>query len=64
MPGMGAASTRLEVEHMEEALDALLTRVRWYTVRRLVIPLRVARAFNAFADQCDKPNTVPWERIP
>lgn len=48
---------------MEEALYALLTRVNWYRTRRKSVPLGLALAFNAFADQCDEPNSGQFTRL-
>lgn len=48
---------------IEEALDALLARVRWYQSRRHRFPLRVALAFNRLCDETNKPNDRPWTRI-
>ena len=49
---------------LEEGLDALLTRVRWYTVRRVPVPTRVAYAFNRLCDILGKPDEAPWTRVP
>ena len=48
---------------LDVALDALLTRVRWYVLRGYRVPAMAASAFNEIADLTDKPHTVPWERI-
>ena len=50
---------------LEEALDALLTRVRWYACRPWTkIPPRTAAAFNRIADVLGKPDRGCWSRIP
>lgn len=56
-------SCLIETDDLEEALDALLARVRWYVVRHKKVPRRLARAFNAFADACEIPNEAPFKRI-
>jgi hypothetical protein len=48
---------------LEEALDALLTRVRWYVSRRHKVPWRTARAFNMFCDVLGKPDEKCWARL-
>lgn len=53
----------IELSILEEALDALLVRVRWYTVRGKAIPTITAVSFNYLADVCGKPDSHPWKRI-
>lgn len=48
---------------LEEALDALLTRVRWYWCRHYPVPHKTASAFNMICDFLGKPDEAPWERI-
>lgn len=48
---------------LEEALDALLARVRWYWSRRYPVPHKTASAFNMICDYLGKPNERPWTRI-
>lgn len=52
-----------DVETLEEALDALLTRVRWYVTRHYEVPKRTRAAFNRLCDVLDKPNEKPWGRF-
>lgn len=49
---------------LDETLDALLTRVRWYVSRHYEVPRRTAVAFNYFADVLGKPNEQPFKRLP
>lgn len=48
---------------LEEAADALLTRVRWYTVRSHPVPAATVRAFNRVADALGLPDGGPWRRL-
>ena len=48
---------------LETALNALLTRVRWYAVRSIRVPTSTALAFNELADALGKPTAPPWGRI-
>lgn len=50
----------------EEALDALLIRVRWYSLRRYgdkSVPERLKLAFNYLCGVLDKPDAPPYRRI-
>jgi len=53
----------LPVIVLDEALDALLTRVRWYTVRGYKIPGETKLAFNSLCDVLER-HGDPWSRIP
>ncbi len=55
--------TRVRCSSLEVALEALLTRVRWYVLRGHRVPAETALAFNEIADLLDKPNTDPWRRV-
>jgi hypothetical protein len=50
---------------LEEALDCVLTRVRWYTVRNRMdsLPEATKLAFNRLCDVLAKPDKPPWRRI-
>jgi hypothetical protein len=48
---------------LEEALDCVLGRVRWYVTRRHVIPEATKRSFNYLCDVLNKPHEAPWTRI-
>jgi hypothetical protein len=50
---------------LEEVLDCLLTRVRWYTLRGYVrsIPESTRLAFNYLCDALNKPDERPWQRL-
>jgi hypothetical protein len=50
---------------VEEALDALLTRIRWYYARghTTASPRATGRAFNYFCDLLDKDHDPPWTRV-
>lgn len=51
---------------LEEALDCVLTRVRWYVARCHAdsdIPESTKLAFNYLCDALNKPHENPWKRI-
>lgn len=48
---------------LEVAADALLTRVRWYTVRSHRVPAPLVRSFNRIADALGLPDSGPWRRL-
>lgn len=48
---------------LEESLEALLLRVRWYTVRHYTIPNQLKLAFNYLCAILAKPDEKPWHRI-
>lgn len=50
---------------LEEALDALTMRVRWYWSRghKKAIPEGLRLAFNYLCDALEKPNSMPYERL-
>ena len=48
---------------LEEALDCVLTRVRWYTLRHYKIPDATALAFNYLCNVLGKPHERPYMRI-
>lgn len=50
-------------EILQESLDALLVRVRWYTARRIRVPTKTAYAFNMLANWLGHPSQSPWTRI-
>lgn len=53
----------IEEAVLEEALEALLTRVRWYVCRHYHVPTSTAIAFNRAADVLGKPNVRPYVRL-
>jgi hypothetical protein len=58
--------THLSALVLEEALDCVLTRVRWYVLRGhdAAIPKATRRAFNCLCDALGKPHENPWKRLP
>lgn len=51
---------------LEEALDCVLTRVRWYTTRCYAdssIPESTKLTFNFLCDALGKPHENPWKRF-
>lgn len=47
----------------EEALDALLLRVSWYTKRGHDVPERLRLAFNFMCGVLNKPDALEWRRL-
>jgi hypothetical protein len=60
---MPIPATALSTATCEEAIDALLQRVRWYVTRGHDVPERVGLAFNQLADALGKPHNDPWSRV-